>query len=111
MSDIITINIKGLDKAAVLCALFNEAKQIGAGKIFHPEGANQMILDSARAFICLGDDNTRHFNTAPTLNFDYLLGRPLKVDLSQDELYVAIYDHYNGHGAALRALQPLLTAQ
>lgn len=109
MSD--TINIKGLDKAAVLCALFNGAKQIGAGAIFHPEGAKPMTSDSAKEFILLGDDSTRQFGKEPELYFDYLLGRPLKVDLSQDDLYIDLYDRDNGQGAALRALQPLLTAQ
>jgi hypothetical protein len=104
MSD--TISIKGLDKAAVLCALFNGAKQIGAGAIFHPEGAHHMTPEAAVKYLALGDDNARHFNTVPTLNFDYLLGRPLKVDLSQDDLYIAIYDHYNGQGAAQKALSP-----
>lgn len=106
-----TINIKGLDKAAVLCALFNGARQIGVGAIFHPEGARQMTLDEAETYLHLGDDLTRQFNKPPSLRFDYLLGRPLKVDLSQDDLFIGLYDRDHGPGAALEALQPLLTAQ
>lgn len=106
-----TISIKRLDRAEVLCALFNRAKQDGAGAIFHPEGARQMTLDEAETYLYRGDDMTRHFNKPPSLRFDYLLGRPLKVDLSQDDLYIGLYDRDHGPGAAFRALQPLLTAQ
>lgn len=109
MSD--TINIKGLDKAAVLCALFNGARQIGAGAIFHPEGVKPMALDEAKTYLHLGDDMKRQFNKEPSLRFDYLLGRPLKVDLSKDEISVGLYDRDHGEGAALKALQPLLSAQ
>lgn len=109
MSD--AINIKGLDKAAVLCALFNGARQIGAGAIFHPEGAKPMSLDAAKDYLARGDDLTRQLGRQPSLRFDYLLGRPLKVDLSQDEISVGLYDRDHGPGAALEALQPLLTAQ
>lgn len=106
-----TINISGLDKTEVLCALFNRAKQVGAGAIFHPEGARQMTLDEAKTYLQLGDDMTRQFNKPPSLRFDYLLGRPLKVDLSQDDLFIGLYDRDHGPGAALEALQPLLSAQ
>lgn len=109
MSD--TINIKGLDKAAVLCALFNGTRQVGAGAIFHPEGAKPMALDEAKTYLHLGDDMTRRFGRQPSLHFDYLLGRPIKVDLSQDEIDISLYDRDHGQGAALKALRPLLYAQ
>jgi sarcosine oxidase delta subunit len=39
-----------------------------------------------------------------SLRFDYLRGRVMKVDLSEDEFDDWLYDRDNGHGAAAKAI-------
>jgi hypothetical protein len=90
------INIKGLDKAEVLVALFNASKQQGMG-IFDERGARQMTIEEARQYT---DKDCSYY--------DYLRGRVMKVDIRGDELDPWGYDRDNGQGAAARALQPLL---
>ncbi len=98
MSD--TIDISGLDKAEVLAALFNASKQQGMG-FLDASGAGQMSVEDAREYT--SEDRPQYY--------DYLRGRVMKVDLSKDELRTGLYDRDNGHGAAARALKPLLTAK
>lgn len=91
------IDISGLDKAAVLRALYNASKQQGLGAL-DPRGRRAMTLPEARAAIEeRGDD----------LYFDYLNGRVLKVDLGKDAFDPRLYDRDNGDGAARRALGTL----
>ena len=96
MSD--TIDISGLDKAAVLAALFNASKQQGLG-LADPSGDAEMTVEDARAYTESGEQQ-----------YDYLRGRVLKVDLSQDVIRTGLYDRDNGIGAAAKALAPLLEA-
>jgi hypothetical protein len=98
MSD--TVSIKGLDKAEVLAALFNASKQQGMG-FLDPTGSRPMSVEDARQYTDRG--GVRYY--------DYLRGRVMKVDLSKDEMRTGLYDRDNGQGAALRALQPLLSKQ
>jgi len=89
------INIKGLNKAEVLAALFNNAKSQGMGIYYSssdpmPKEDAQEILDSGQTY------------------FDYLKGRVLKVELKGDELQTGLYDRDNGQGEASRALRLLL---
>ena len=92
------IDIKGLDKAEVLAALFNASKQQGMG-LLDSSGAKAMTVDDARK--CLEDSGHRMY-------FDYLRGRVMKVGLSQDTLDPWGFDRDNGQGAAKRALSKLL---
>lgn len=94
MSD--SIDIKGLDKAEVLAALFNASKQQGMG-FLDARGALPMTVNVARGVI----------QESRELYFDYLFGRVMKVDLSTDELDPGLYDRDNGQGAAERALRSL----
>lgn len=90
------IDTSKLDKSEVLAALYNHSRQQGLG-----------FLDS-RGSRVLSVDEARHLLNKQTY-FDYLYGRVLKIDLSGSELDPWGYDRDNGQGAALRALQPLLT--
>lgn len=88
------INIKGLNKAEVLKALYDHSHVQGMG-IFQtvPEGTVtvehcQMLLDSTGYPY-----------------FDYLYGRVIKVDLSGDEFDERLYDRDCGPGAAERAVR------
>lgn len=93
------IDIKGLDKAEVLVALFNASKQQGMGYL-NTAGYDPMTLEDARKII---EEN-------PNTYFDYLRGRVMKVKLSEDTFSAKLYDRDNGKGAAARALEPLFIA-
>lgn len=85
------VRYDGLTKAEVLCALYNRAKCNGMG-IMHYIDKN-LTLDEAEQLLSL------------TVYFDYLYGRILKVDLSDDNAFDEfLYDRDNGKGAAQTAL-------
>lgn len=92
------MNIKGLDKAEVLAALFNASRQQGMG-FMHSRGASSMTVDQAQEEL----KNDTYF--------DYLHGRVMKIGLDGDELETRLYDRDNGQGAAERAIAPLLAKQ
>ena len=108
------VNISGLDKAAILAALYNASHVVGMG-IFQAHTQPQiMSVETARLAMERGDDHERDFALSSFTNrsrlyFDYLAGRPLKIDLSGDEwLYVAGYDRDNGGvGTAARLIDDL----
>lgn len=86
------INIKGLDKAKVLKALYDGSHVHGLGFL---QAVSRFTLDDAR--ICLRETNY----------FDYLYGRVLKVDLSGDSFDERLYDRDNGSGAAQKAISKI----
>lgn len=92
------IDIRGLDKAEVLTALFNRAIPRGMGWLRYQ--MKQMDMREAREVI-------RHRDRS--LYFDYLDGRVMKVDLGCEFLDPSLYDRDNGRGAAEEALAELLT--
>ena len=109
------IDISGLDKAEVLAALYNHAKPQGMGFLhFDPK---KMTPEEARKILGQGDDHKRALDGLeakggkvfrPSLYFDYLKGRVMKVDLGGKSLDPRLYDRDNGPGAALKALEVLI---
>jgi len=103
------VDIKGLSKAAVLAALFNASKQQGMG-ILHGRGAYKMTPDDAEKYLTGGDAIARAIpemdaiRRGKRLYFDYLEGRVLKVDITDDEFESAMYDRDIGVGAAQAAI-------
>ena len=96
------IDISRMDKAAVLCALYNGGRIQGLGALHYVKGG--LPIDEARDLL-----------TKETY-FDYLKGRVLKVDLSGNVLDTRLFDRDNGLGAAEFALQlagllPIATAK
>lgn len=89
------LSIAGLDKAEVLMTLFNASKQQGMG-FMDKSGAKSMTLEEARDIVDSGH-----------LDFDYLKGRIMKVDISGDKMDEWLYDRDNGVGAAEQALATL----
>jgi hypothetical protein len=89
-----TIDIRTLDKAAVLAALYNHSKVQGMGFLHAKPGP--MTVDEARSLLANG-----------RVSFDYLYGRVMKVDLSGDSFDPRVYDRDNGAGAAERVLSVL----
>lgn len=80
------INIKGLDKAQLLIELYNHSHQQGLG-IMQP--SRSLTIEDAKKLL------------EQTTDFDYLYGRVMKVDLSDDEEFEErLYDLDNGQGMA-----------
>jgi hypothetical protein len=94
------ISINGLDKAAVLAALYNSSRPQGLGFLRATPG--DMTRDEARQVIIDGDDHGHR-----DLYFDYVKGRVLKVDLGGDTFDPCLYDRDNGEGAAERVIETL----
>ena len=87
------VDIKGLDKAEVLVALWNNSCEVGLS--FNPSG-KPLTVKKARKII-----KDRYYR------FDYCEGRFIKCDLSGDEFDPWRYDRENGSGAAQRAIDAL----
>ena len=89
------IDISGLDKAAVLAALYNNSRPQGMGLLhFDP---TPMSVEAAREILDI--DRPPYF--------DYLHGRVMKVDLDSDELDPWGYDRDLGEGAAKKVIDSL----
>jgi hypothetical protein len=103
------INIAGLDKAAVLAALHNATRAVGMG-IIH-DLRRPMTLMEAEVFIKEGTNDTGDdratYAQGNILYFDYVCGRPLKVNLSGDEFDERNFDRGAGAGAAARAIDAI----
>jgi hypothetical protein len=101
------VSIKGIDKAALLAALYNHSRPMGMGIMQARRG--DMTIEEARQQIDIGDDSKRMFGSRAgrDLYFDYVWGRPLKIDISGDELRTALYNRDNGQGAAERIVEKL----
>lgn len=88
------LDIKGLDKAEVLKALYDSSNVQGMGFLQAvPEGT--VTVDHCRKLL------------KQSTYFDYLYGRVLKVDLSRDAFDERLYERDNGPDSAARALAPL----
>ena len=86
------VNIKGLNKAAVLAALYNNASPQGLGFLQY----NPAPMSTPEAQTILDTYGT---------DLDYVQGRCLKVDLGSDDHFDPwLYDRDNGTGAAARAV-------
>lgn len=86
-------DLTGLDKAMVLAALYNGAKPLNLG--FMNYDPTPMSNEEARALL------------ERTKRFDYLKGRVMKVDLSEDQLDPRLYDRDNGQNAAQTLIDSL----
>ena len=88
------VDIKGLDKARVLKALYDHSHVQGSGFLQAvPDG----VVTAEHCAELLEKHNY----------FDYLHGRVLKVDLSGDEFDERLYDRDCGEGAAQRAVDSI----
>lgn len=88
------VDTKGLKKSAVLAALYNDSKPQGLG--FSHFDPAPMTEEEAEDLL------------KTSTHFDYLKGRVMKVDLSNDDSFEEwLYDRDNGNGAAQRAINKL----
>ena len=92
------VDIKGLDKARVLKALYDHSHVQGSGFLQAvPDGV--VTVEHCAELL------------AKYSYFDYLHGRVLKVDLSGDEFDERLYDRDCGEGAAQRAVDSVRAEQ
>ena len=92
------VNIKGLSKAAVLAALYNNAKTQGMAAISY---CPDHVMTDKEAQEIIDDWGDKFY-------FDYLYGRVLKVDLSfSDSFDERLYDRDNGIGRAQEVIDNL----
>src|ERR1035437_6875677 len=92
------INIVGIDKARLLQALHNGTSCLGLG-VLHDIGS--MTLEQAKQII---EDSSNGYRP---LYFDYVCGRPLKVNLSKGEFDPGLYDRDAGEGHAAKVVAAL----
>lgn len=107
----IKISIAGLDRAAVLAALHNHTRAIGLGALHDLH--RDMTVDEAKAIIERGHDSAAMFGKRPSepqLYFDYVQGRPLKIDITGDEFDPWLYDRDAGEGRAAKAIATIRAA-
>lgn len=104
-----TVNIAGIDKAALLAALYNGSRPIGMGHLRAEAAA--MTPEEAAEYV--GDPKTQDNGQSGRMRlfFDYVKGRPLKVDLDGDILHTRLYNRDNGEGAAERVVAKLREAE
>lgn len=94
-----SLNITGIEKAAVLAALYNAA---GPSKA-EPDGydaTHVMTLGEARELL----SGTKTY-------FNIIMGRNIAVSLNDNQLNYRIYDERNGRGMTEKVLEPLLAAK
>lgn len=108
------VDITGLSKAEVLAALFNASAPAGMGFLQAGNGPRVMTVEYAQDLVALGNEATPDYGGAnlpgrPELYFDYLYGRPLKLDLTSDtEFNPWGFDRDNGGpGSAQRVIDKL----
>lgn len=89
------VDITGLSKGAVLAALFNAAA---------PQGAGKRLNQPDEMTVAEGERIIEEYGTS----YDYVNGRPLKLDLRGDTFDAALYDRDVGlEGAAEIVLERL----
>ncbi len=101
------VNIKGMNKAEVLLALW-KASQMQGMSFLGFLASGELTLSQARKEI----QERKHtsFDGMDSIYFDYLNGKVMKVDLGKDEFDPRLYDRDNGDGAAQRAIDNLKIA-
>ena len=99
---IIMINIKGLDKAKVLHALWHASHAQGIS--FLGFMSSDFTLERAEAIIKsrenIDNPNYRYY-------FDYVDGHVIKCNIGEDEFDEALFDRDYGEGAAAAAIEAL----
>ena len=108
------VDITGLSKAEVLAALFNASAAGGMGFLQAMHGPQVMDVEFAEKLVGAGNTATPDYNGLtlpgrPKLYFDYLYGRPLKLDLTDDDSFDPRgFDRNNdGDGSAQRVIDIL----
>lgn len=108
------VDITGIDKGVLLARLFNGSQAMGMGVLQAGRGPSVMTDDYGRELVKatldgeFAHDNAMMFpaikRLEPNLYFDYLYGRPLKINITGDEVDSWGYDRDNGGDGTLQAI-------
>jgi hypothetical protein len=90
------MDISGIDKAELLAALYNGARQQGLG-----------CLNARGVFDMSPEEAAKELAANERMYFDYLHGRVMKINLRLDEMPTAAYNRDNGPDAAERIIAHL----
>jgi len=91
------MNIKGLDKAEVMLALYNGSHQQGMSFLgYQQAGGREPTVEDCRSYL------------ERSTYVDYFFGRVLKCELGGDELNLRLYDRDCGEGEGERVLRAAL---
>ena len=93
------VNIKGLDKAEVLLALWKGSHAQGMSFLGMMNGG--LTLEKAKGMV----DELKEHNHP--LYFDYVMGHVIKCDLTDDEFDPRLYDRDCGEGRAAEVIEAL----
>lgn len=101
------IDISKLERAWVLMRLYNAARPVGnarmVDRLVTARRGEMMTLEEAREIIA--EREAEKLSEWHRYDFDYVYGRPLKVNLRGPALETVLYDRdQGGSGAAARAL-------
>lgn len=103
------IDISKKNKAMVLAGLYNGTKALGMGFLhdkrdgLSKEEAEEVISEKIKRCEDLGFGKEYEY----ILYFDYVSGRPIKVNLSGDEFDSWLYDRDAGKGAAKKIIDSI----
>jgi len=86
------VDISGIDKVALIKALFYNAKPLGMG-FLHYDAKHSLSDDEAENLVRSGTD--------------YVKGRVMKINVSDDTVYTRLYNRDNGPGAAEKVIERL----
>lgn len=89
------INIEGINKAELLAALYNKSKPLGLG--FYHFRNEDMTKEEAQ----------KEINQRKNLYFDYLHGRCMKIDISQNAVNPWLFERDNGKGVVKQVVESL----
>lgn len=108
------VDISGIDKGVLLARLFNGSYARGMGILQAGRGPSVMTDEQGKRLVEatlegeFAHDNAMMFPTIkrhePKLYFDYLFGRPLKINIGGDEMDSWGYDRDNGGDGTLQAI-------
>lgn len=98
-----TVDTTGIDRAALLAALYNQAKTQGMG--FLQYDPTPMTTEEASRLL---ETCTTEYRGIKECYFDYLKGRVMKIDVLPDMLDPRLYDRDNGQGAVAGVVDGLM---
>lgn len=98
-----TVDVRGIDRAELLAALYNRARPLGMG-FLHFDPADMTWGEAKRVLV---EATVPRFSGGPTAYFDYLRGRVMKINVLADDLDPWLYDRDNGTGAVASVVEAL----
>jgi|GEM_PF-6962439 len=100
------VSIAGLDKSLVLKCLWDGAHGEGEAFANVPEVPKLMRLRLREMDINVAEQHIQKAQRESlSLDFDYLDYKPMKIDISGNDINTESYDYHNGDGSARRAIE------